>query len=98
METNSAIDKFNPIPSSLFLHYQYLFSGPLLSGLSFHLLYFKRVYTPPPHKQVMVPYTQLEDLPRETKPRMSAMYKNVSKILVHPKTLLLHQPFLLFFF
>ncbi len=62
-----SIHKFNPIPSSLFLHYQYLFSCPLLSGLSLHLLYFERVHPPPAHKQVMVPYTQLEDLHKRNK-------------------------------
>ena len=55
------------LTSFLFCQCQYLFSGPLLSGLSLHLLHFKRIYTPPPHEQVMVPYTQLEDLHKRNK-------------------------------
>lgn len=70
--------KFNPIQFRiwmetwllapfLFLHYQYLFPGPLLSCLSLHLLHFKRVHPSPAHKQVMVPYTELEDLHKRNK-------------------------------
>lgn len=40
----------------------YLFSGPLLSGLSLHLLDLQRVHPPAAHKQIMVPNAQLEDL------------------------------------
>lgn len=40
---------------SVLFYYRYLFSCPLLSGLSLHLLYFKRVHPPPAHKQVVVP-------------------------------------------
>ncbi len=50
------------LTTSLFSHNQYLFSGPFLPGLSLHLLYFKRINPPPAYEQVMVPYTQLQDL------------------------------------
>lgn len=61
------VDMLNQIPSPLVFYAHYLFSGPLLSGLGLHLLHFKWVHPPAAPKQVMVPYTQLEDLQRGNK-------------------------------
>lgn len=47
------------------LSIHYLFSGPLFSGLSLHLLDLQRVHPPAAHKQIMVPNAQLEDLFKE---------------------------------
>ena len=40
----------------------HLLSGLLLPGLGFHLLDFQRIGLPSPHKQVVIPNTQLENL------------------------------------
>lgn len=54
-------------PSVVFRH-QHLLPRPLLSRLRLHLLHFQRVQAPPPHKQVMVPDAQLEDLDPDKNP------------------------------